>query len=307
MFGGTATSLRRFQPRMQVRLGWQRWRGVTVAIIYVFLWASAYAPSKIAAVESPPLWFLAVRFLTAGIILMALALALRLRFPATLRGWLDASLFGLLANAIYLGCTYTALHRLSAGVGAIVASTNPLVLAIVAPYFLGERLTARKLMGLVMGFGGVIAIVVARSGTQTALPADVALSLAGIVAAVASTIVFKRMRTEHLLVVSAIQLVIAGLAMVPIARLVDGSPHVALTPELIGSFVYLVLVLSVGASLMWLWLLDRGEASRVSAYYYLTPVFGLAISALLLGETIGVHDLFGLGAIVAGIVLVQKA
>jgi len=108
-------------------------------------------------------------------------------------------------------------------------------------------------------------------------------------------------------VLNAIQLLSASLVVAPFAYLVAGAPHVNPTPELIASFVYLVLVLSVGASLIWFWLLSQGEASRVSAYYYLTPVFGLGLSALLLHERVGLHDLFGLAAIAGGIALVQRA
>jgi drug/metabolite transporter (DMT)-like permease len=106
---------------------------------------------------------------------------------------------------------------------------------------------------------------------------------------------------------SAVQLVAAGLVLVPVAALVSGAPHVHVTGELIASFAYLVLVLSIGATLIWFWLLTHGEASRVSAFYYLTPAFGLALSALLLHEAVHARDLIGLGAIAAGIALVQRA
>ena len=59
-------------------------------------------------------------------------------------------------------------------------------------------------------------------------------------------------------------------------------------------------------AMMWFWLLSRGAASRVSAFYFLTPIFGLAFGALFLGETIGAGDLVGLVAVAMGIVLVQR-
>ena len=68
-----------------------------------------------------------------------------------------------------------------------------------------------------------------------------------------------------------------------------------------------VIVLSVGASLLWFWLLSRGAASRVSAFYFLTPIFGLAFGALFLGEAFGPGDALGLVAVALGIVLVQRA
>ncbi len=279
-----------------------------IAILFVFLWASAYVPSKVASVESPPLWFLAARFAAAGVVLAAIAAAFGRKPPATVRGWLVACGLGILTNALYLGLTYTALRHLSSGMGAIVASTNPLVLALLAPRLLGEKLTPLKMGGLLLGFGGVLAIVVARAGTGGARPGDVALAFGGVLAGVGSTLLFKRWAEgADLLVVNAIQLFAASIAVAPVAFAVYGVPHVVLTPELVESFVYLVLVVSVGASLLWFWLLSKGEASRVSAYYYLTPAFGLALSALLLHEPVEPHDLVGLIAIAGGIALVQRA
>jgi drug/metabolite transporter (DMT)-like permease len=282
------------------------WVGTTLAVFYIFLWASAYVPSKVASTQSPPLWFLAARFLAAGLVLICIAVALRRPWPKRFSGWLFAAILGLLGNALYLGLTYTALHRLSAGMGAIIASTNPLLLALVAPYFLKERLSLTKLAGLVMGFGGVLAIVLARTGSTTALPPDVALAFGGVMANVGSTLIFKRYAVRFdLMVVTALQMSSAGLFMAVTAACVEPL-RVAITPELWLAFAYLVLVLSVGASLLWFWLLTHGEASRVSAYYYLTPAFGLALSACLLHEAIGPGDWAGLAAIVFGIVLVQQ-
>lgn len=287
--------------------------GTLLALFYVFLWASAFVPSSVAVHAFPPFWFLAVRFTTAGMLLAGLTMTLRRPWPRSPREWLGAAAVGLLANAGYLGFTYAALRRgLSAGMGAIVASTNPLVLALLAPALLGEVLTGPKLAGSLLGFGGVVAVVVGRAGAPSARPADVALAFAGVLASVGSTLLFKRRlggkTPGELLGVTAVQLFAAGLALVPVAGWMDGAPPrtLALSPALVGAFAYLVLVLSVGASLLWFWLLTHGEASRVSAFYYLTPVFGLGLGALLLGEHVGVGDLPGLLAIAAGIALVQR-
>ncbi|MBD5635004.1 MAG: DMT family transporter [Candidatus Eremiobacteraeota bacterium] len=281
--------------------------GAAITVFYIFLWASAYVPSKIASIESQPFWFLAVRFATAGAVLALVAVVVRAPFPKTVLGWVVGCSLGILANALYLGLTYLALHRLSSGMGAIVASTNPLVLAAIAPFALGERLSLFKSFGLLLGFGGVLAIVLARSSSGGAAWPDVSLAFGGVCASVASTVLYKRLGTnENLLALSAIQLCTAGLVLVPFAALSSGPPHVHLTPELVAAFWYLVLVLSIGATLLWFWLLTHGEASRVSAYYYLTPAFGLALSAIVLHEPLAAHDAFGLAAIAAGIVLVQR-
>jgi drug/metabolite transporter (DMT)-like permease len=284
--------------------------GVAAAIFYIVLWASAYVPSKVGATESPPYWFLVVRFLLAGTLMLLIALVLRRPFPRDARAWLAFAALGIFANAAYLGFTYTALaHGLSSGVGAIVASTNPLILALVAPWILLEPLTRLKSLGLVLGFGGVIAIVLARGGSGTAAPGDVALAVAGVVASVISTIVFKRARGgTDLLAINAIGLLAAGLVLVPIAIAFEGRLPIERFSDrtLQIAMLYLVAVMSVGASLIWFTLLSRGEASRVSAYYFLTPAFGLAFGAMLLREPVHPADAIGLGAIAAGIILVQR-
>jgi drug/metabolite transporter (DMT)-like permease len=277
-----------------------------LAILYIALWASAYVPSKIAATGAPPLWFLVVRFLAAGVVMGLIALGMRRRFP---KAWLVYALLGVLANAAYLGCTYSALgNGLGAGIASIVASTNPLILALVAPRLLKESLTGLKVLGLALGFGGVVGVVLARGGGASAQPALVGLAFVGVASNVASTILFKRTSgSTDLLAINTIQLLAAGLVLAPVALLLEGRPVAELSADLLVSFAYLVGVLSVGASVLWFWLLSRGAASRVSAFYFLTPVFGLFFGAALLGETVVPTDALGLLAIALGIVLVQRA
>jgi drug/metabolite transporter (DMT)-like permease len=152
-----------------------------------------------------------------------------------------------------------------------------------------------------------VGVTLARTGTPRARPSDVGLAFVGVASNVASTILFKRARgASDLLAINTIQLIAAGLALIPVALVLQPQPSVQAGPMLLASFIYLVAVLSVGASLLWFWLLSHGAASRVSAYYFLTPIFGLAFGAALLGESIGPGDAIGLVAVAAGILLVQR-
>ena len=282
--------------------------GVAGALFYIFLWASAFVPSKVGVLGTSPLWFLVVRFAVSGLCALAVARALGARLPRTRRDWAAVAVLGILGNAVYLGCTYVALRHLASGVGAIVASTNPLTLALVAPWLLHEPLTRNKIAGMLLGFGGVVWIMIVRTGSGSADPADVAIAFVGVLGSVASTIVFKRWCAAlDLRAVNALQLFAAGIVLLPLAILFEGRPHAVWSWQLIASFWYVVLVMSLGASLLWFWLLTHGEASRVTAYYFLTPVFGLALAALLLREPVGVRDLGGLVAIALGISVVQRS
>lgn len=283
-----------------------RWVPTAAAIFYVFLWGSAFVPSKYGVLASSPLWFLVVRFVVSGLLALLIARAFGSRFPTTARAWGMILLLGALANALYLGCQYLALRHLAAGMGAIVTSTNPLLLALIAPYVLHEPLTPRKILGLLLGFGGVVAIMIARAGTGSAMPGDVLLSFLGVIGSVASTVLFKRFLVDlDVRMTTALQLLAAAVVVFPFA-LLEGPPHATLGPVLALSFAYLVLVMSVGGSLLWFWLLEQGQASRVSAFYFLSPVFGLLIASFF-GEPLTIRDLGGLIAIAIGIAVVQRS
>jgi len=281
--------------------------GAATAILYVFLWATAFVPSRVLARGAPPLGILAIRFLLAGVILLAIAAALQLRIPGDRRTWVRLFVLGLGGNALYLGMTYVALRHLSAGMGSILASTNPLILALLAPSLLGEPLTRRKLIGLLLGFAGVVLAMHARAGTQTARLQDVLLALGGVLAFVFSNIAYKRMRDRpHPVVLNGGQLLCAGLALIPAALALEGVPHVVWTAPVVWSLVFLVLVLSVGASMLWFWILQHGEASRVSAYFFLTPAFGLLLGAILLNEQLTRLDGAALAVIATGLWLAAR-
>src|SRR5437870_11339213 len=168
--------------------------GVGAAILYVFLWASAFVPSRVLARGAPPLSILAILFILAGGLLFSGLWAARLPVPRDRATWLRLFAVGLGGNALYLGLSYEALRHMSAGMGSIVASTNPLILALVAPWLLREPLTPRKLIGLLLGFAGVVLAMYARAGTQTARLQDVLLALGGVLAFVFSNIAYKRLR-----------------------------------------------------------------------------------------------------------------
>jgi len=281
--------------------------GAAAAILYVFLWATAFVPSRVLARGAPPLWILTIRFAIAGGILLSIAAAMRLPIPRDARTWVRLFALGLGGNALYLGLTYEALRHLSAGMGSIIASTNPLILALVAPWLLREPLTARKVVGLLLGFSGVVLAMHARAGSQSARVQDVLLAGAGVLAFVFSNILYKRMAARpHPVVLNGAQLLSAAVALLPAALALEGEPRLTWTGPVFWSLAYLIVVLSVGASMLWFWILQHGEASRVSAYFFLTPAFGLLLSAILLDEQLAVADGIALVVIAAGLWLAAR-
>ena len=282
---------------------------IGVAIFYILLWSSAFIATKIGVTHSPPLTFLALRFLVAALLMGLIAWVGRLTWPRGRAAWGRLVIFGMLNSAVYLGCNYIALRSLSAGMGAIISATSPLLLTLVAPLVLHERLTWGRILGLVLGFGGVVFVMGARLNSNEHLDSAGGMLIAfiGIIGFVGATIFYKRFTPgEHPIVVNAVQLGSAGLVLLIPVFLFEHPEQVTMSAPLIESFLYLVLVISIGASLLWFWLLKTGEASAVSAYYFLTPIMGLALVALLLGEPFELRDGIGLVAVAIGIALINR-
>ena len=280
---------------------------VAVALVYIVLWSSSFIATKVVIRHSPPLTLLSARFLVSAGVMAALAWIRGASRPQGRAAWGRLALFGLLNAALPLAFNFEALRHLSVGTGAIISATNPLLVALVAPRLLGERLASVQIVGLALGFGGVIFVMATRLGVGIDTPLGVLLSSFNVFSLVAATLLYKRvLPTEHPLVVNAVQLAAAGLAVTPLALFFEHPGPMRLDPPFVWSFLYLVFVVSIAASLLWFWLLARGEASVVSAYFFLTPLFGIGLAALLLDEPFSARDGLGLIAVAAGIFLISR-
>src|SRR6476659_9210498 len=127
--------------------------------VFCLLWSFAFVAGKIGVTDCPPLILLTARFSLAGILILGIS---ALRGEGWQLSWRDAAVFAVLGianNALYLGLGYTGLQTVSAGLGGLIVSANPIFTAVLAAMFLSETLTWRKVAGLLLGIAGVALIV----------------------------------------------------------------------------------------------------------------------------------------------------
>lgn len=277
-----------------------------LALLFSALWASAFMGVKIGLRSSPPLFLMGFRFLVAGGLLTLAAFLTGRRFPASGREWVRLAVLGLLNNAAYLGISAVALRHLSGGMGAVLASTNPLMLALAAPLFLKERLTPVKVAGFFAAFVSVVFIMYTRTSSAES-PVSMLMILFANALMVTGTILFKRWAPDHdLTVINGIQLLTAAVALLVPSLLIEPVAAVRWDLSFLGAIGYLALCVSCGAMLIWFFLLRSGDAARASAFFFLNPVLGLFLGALLLGEPLLLQDFAGTVGVAAGIYLVQR-
>jgi drug/metabolite transporter (DMT)-like permease len=221
-----------------------------------------------------------------------------------------AAVVGVFLHAGYLGGVFYAISLgIPAGVSAVVVSLQPVLTAVLAARVLGEHPTRRQWLGLVLGVVGVALVVgpgiAAAGGTDTAYSTTGLLAcLIALGSGTAGTVYQKRHGDGiPLLWGTAVQYAAASALLLAVA-LTTEQMTIRWTREFVAAFVWLVLVLSLGAVLLLLLLLRRGTASSVSSLYYLVPPAVAVEAYLLFGERVSPLSLIGIAVTALGVALV---
>lgn len=274
--------------------------------LFCLLWSYAFVAGKIGVTHCPPLILLATRFSLAGILILGATL---IRGAWSL-SWRDALIFAVLGianNALYLGLGYTGLQSVSAGLGGLIVSANPVFTAALAALLLGEGMTWRKASGLLLGIIGVTLIVWHRLSVGTDSLHGILFTLASLASIVAGTILFKLLAPRgSLWIGNGVQNLAAGIVLTPVALTFADVHAIDFTPSLIGAFAFLVFGGSILAYWLWFHLLKVCGATAASAYHFLMPPLGMLFAYLVLGEHVEARDLLGIIPVALGIYLVTR-
>jgi drug/metabolite transporter (DMT)-like permease len=275
--------------------------------LFCLLWSYAFVAGKIGVTHCPPLILLAARFSLAGILILGATL---IRGDDWSLSWRDAAIFAVLGvanNALYLGLGYTGLQSVSAGLGGLIVSANPVFTAGLAALLLGEGMTWRKASGLLLGIIGVTLIVWHRLSVGTDSLHGIVFTLASLASIVAGTILFKLLAPKgSLWIGNGVQNLAAGIVLTPVALTFADVHAIDFTPGLIGAFAFLVLGGSILAYWLWFHLLKVCGATAASAYHFLMPPLGMLFAYLVLGEHVEARDLLGIIPVALGIYLVTR-
>jgi drug/metabolite transporter (DMT)-like permease len=271
------------------------------------LWSFAFVAGKIGVADCPPLLMLGTRFLLAAALILGVTLVRQERWNMS---WRDIGVFALLGianNALYLDLGYTGLQTISAGLGSLIVSANPVFTAVLAALLLGEPLTWRRIAGLALGIIGVAFIVAHRLEVGSDSLHGILFTLASLGSLVAGTLLFKYLAPKgNLWIGNGIQNLAAGIATAPVALTVSSFGDVVPSMRLLGAFTYLVLLGSVLGFLLWFHLLKVCGATVASSYHFLMPPLGMLFAWMVLGEHVVAFDLLGIVPVALGIYLVTR-
>ncbi|WP_299403181.1 DMT family transporter [uncultured Roseobacter sp.] len=279
-------------------------RAILAGLAFALMWSSAFTSARIIVADATPLAALTLRYLISGLLGVAIARMLGQTWHLTRAQWRATIIFGVLQNAVYLGLNFVAMQTIEASVAAIIASTMPLLVALAGWVFLQEGLKPLSIVGLVAGVIGVGLIMGARITGGVDLFGLMLCGIGVIALTIATLSVRGATSGGNYLMIVGLQMLVGCIALA-IATALFETP--AFTPSwpLAAAFAYTTLVPGLAATFVWFWLVNRIGATRAATFHFLNPFFGVAIAALLLGESLGARDALGVAIITLGILAVQ--
>ena len=274
--------------------------------LFVLLWSTGFVGAKYGLPYADPFVFLAVRILLAAILLFALARALRMPVRIGRGAIARSGLIGFFLHACYLGGVfYSIAQGLPAGVAAVVTSLQPVLVSVFAVKVLGESLRRVQVIGLLTGLSGVVLVLAPSFDSEIPMPAIIAI-LVALMGSTTATLLQKKLGSDIPLISgTAYQYLFSG-CVLGIIALATQETSITWSLRFTAAFVWLVLVLSVGAILLLLWLLNTGSAAKVSSLFYLVPPATAIEAFVLFGEKVNTQGFLGIGITALGVWLVMR-
>lgn len=279
-------------------------RAVLMGLAFALMWSSAFTSARMIVVDAPPIWSLSARFLISGLIGVSIALVLGQSWNLTPRQWKATFVFGLCQNALYLGLNFVAMQWIEASLAAIIASSMPLIVALLGWIVYRDRIRVLGVIGLFAGVFGVVLIMGSRvSGGVDIL--GMALCVIGALALAVATLAVRNVSSGgNVLMVVGLQMLV-GSAILACVAVPFETLEINWTPRLVAAFFYTTLVPGLLATWVWFELVGRIGTVKASTFHFLNPFFGVVVAWVLLGETLGFMDVIGVFIIAGGILAVQ--
>ncbi|HYP25468.1 MAG TPA: EamA family transporter [Blastocatellia bacterium] len=281
---------------------------VIVFLILSVIWGSTWLVIKVGLEDLPPLTFAVARFVIAAALLFGVVLVRRVPLPRNRKDWTLLAVTGVLSFTINYGAVFWGEQHVSSGLAALLQATIPAFGLVIAHYYLpGERMTVIKIIGVLLGIAGVGLILsnqVSDHG-MLALLGSAVIVLGAFAAAYANVLV--KARGGHLhpamlafgqMIFGLVPLLVAGLAT-------EGNPaHFNWTPRAWLSVLYLAVVGSSLAFMLYYWLVKNMDVTKTMLIALVTPLIAVVLGMAVLGESLTWRIVTGGAAILCGIGLI---
>ena len=271
--------------------------------IMCLIWSSTWLMIKIGLNDAPPFTTAGMRFAIAALVIFAILLYLRIKLPRT-RAFFWLTLYlGVFQTTVPYGLVYWAEQYLNAGLTAVIFSTMPLMVALIARAVLGDPLSPWKLGGIVIGAAGVYVIFsdsVSFGGRESAWGVAAVLTSA-FLASLSSVIVKKYSKTYQPLAAISLPHAYAGVILLLGGSLIERDSPLGWSGMTYFTVLYLALLGSVAAFALYFWLIKHIDVTVLSYQTFIIPVLAVLLGWIFLRESVTIKTAIGGSLVLVGI------
>ena len=263
------------------------------------IWGSTFLVIRIGNGTVAPVWAACLRLSSAAALLWLWIAIRRVPVPRG-RSFTSAVQYGVFQFGLNFPLLYWAETVVPSGLSAVLYATGPLTLALLARAAGLERLTKGKIAGAVIALMGVLVIFSSELSAKVPLLPLLAL-LGSVLVAPIGTTLLKRGPAQSAVGVNAIACVVGALMCTIWSFLLGESHALPRTAAAILPIVYLTLAGSLGAFMLWSWLVHHAPLSKISYIAVVTPLVALAVGAVVAGERVSLLTLAGSAMVFVGV------
>ena len=280
-------------------------------IVVCVVWGTTYLAIRV-ALESVPVALLAgLRWATAGVLLAALLPLFGERLPHP-RTWKPIAIAGFLMAVIGNGGVVWAQQYVASGLAAVVVAMVPFWTVVVEALLpRGERLTGRILLGLGLGFLGIVVLIwpelmIGGQSVKLFVGGVIALQIACLGWALGTSYTKRTAMSVSPLSAAAMQMLLSGAMLIGIATAAGEWSRLAFTARTAGAMIYLVVIGSIVGYTAFVHALKHLPISTVSLYAYVNPLIAVLLGTLLLSEPFSLRLVIASALVFVGIAVVRS-
>ena len=274
--------------------------------IFVILWSSAFVTTKPIIDNSDPFAALAFRFFFVALGFFIFSIYTKKKIQANAKNLLQSILSGVLFHGVYLGGVFYSISiGMPTGIAALIVTLQPILTNALAGKFLGEKVSIKQWIGVVLGFIGATLVLGFDIGVS--LPTlGVIASFIALLAITTSTLWQKKISNNLSLSVSNMYQAIGGCLFHIIIIIIFTDLYIDFTPTFLIAMSHQILLVSFGAFTILMFLIKNNSASKTVSIFFLIPPTTAIMAWLFLSETLNNLDLIGFVVATLGVYIATR-
>jgi len=279
-----------------------------IAITFVacaLIWGSTFLAIRFGNEATPPVWAATIRLVLASAVLFGITGALRMPLPRgrSLRG---AALWGLFNLGVNLSLLYIGETTVPSGISAVLFATVPLTTALLAAAFHVEPLVTRKLIAAVVAIGGVAIIFAGELGLAVPFTGLLTVFAAASAAALAN-VLLKQAPKQQVIPLNAVGAAVGVVVCLAISTVLGESHAIPVTMSAWLPILYLTIAGSLGAFVLFSWLVTHWSVSNASLLGVTVPIIAVVLGGLVKGEQPAALTYVGAAVVISAILIALRA